>query len=273
MALQPDQLPALWDDHVAVYETVFEPLTNCFAQKALEHLDLHPGSDLLDLGAGSGGGALIAAKRGAHVVAIDASQNMVRRIRARAREANCDRLRAECMDGSALSLRDQSVDGVLSIFGVVLFPDPVLGMREVMRVLKPGGRLALVTWTEIEKYELATRLQRAITTVRGPQVLSAELPAQLRYRDKAVFHALMTDCGLQVENIVRLEQNWMLPSAEWIADRIAFAPGMSAVIAGLGADREAVLDAFVAALVVDQGPGEITLSAVAHAGIAIKPSK
>jgi cyclopropane fatty-acyl-phospholipid synthase-like methyltransferase len=78
--LQPDQNPELWNNHVTVYEEVFEPLTNAFATHALDRLNVAPGDRLIDIGAGAGGAALIAAGRGGDVVAIDASPQMVARI-------------------------------------------------------------------------------------------------------------------------------------------------------------------------------------------------
>jgi SAM-dependent methyltransferase len=273
-ALQPDQQPDRWNDHVAVYEAVFEPLTNAFATHALDALRLRSGDEMIDIGAGSGGAAFLAAQRGVDVLAIDASQNMAARIRMRASESASGvgrgQVRAACMDGTALAVTDASFSAALSVFGIVLFPDAVLGMREAARVLRPGGRLAVVTWTEIEKYELAARLINAIAQVRGPQPPPPSLPAQLRFREQPVFRRLLEGAGLSVERIVRLEQQWTLPSAHWIADRIAFAPGMAAMIDGLGSDRRAVLDTFVTAIESDQGTGEIALTAVAHAGIAVK---
>jgi SAM-dependent methyltransferase len=271
--LQPDQQPSRWNDHVAVYESVFEPLTNAFAGRALDHLDLDPGDRLIDVGAGSGGAALIAAARGADVLAIDAAQQMVARIRRRANDAPTapGRVRAEVMDGTALALPAASFDAAISVFGVVLFPDAGRGMREIARVLEPGGRVAVVTWTEPERYELAARLLAAIAAVRGPQPPPASLPAQLRFRDEAAFRSLLTAPGLVVDDIIRLDEHWRLPSARWIAERVAFAPGMAAMVGGLGADRAAVLDAFVAGLERDQGQAEIVLSAVAHVGVATKP--
>src|SRR3954471_23175462 len=74
--LQPDQQPSRWGDHVSLYEAVFEPLTDAFAAHALEALDIRPGLRCLDVGAGSGGAALLAAQRGASVLAVDASARM-----------------------------------------------------------------------------------------------------------------------------------------------------------------------------------------------------
>src|SRR5262249_17407070 len=101
--LQPDQQPARWDDHVGVYEAVFEPFTNAFARRALDRLALRAGDRLIDVGAGSGGAALIAAARGAEVLAIDASPRMVARIRARANGAHggAGSVRADVMNGMA----------------------------------------------------------------------------------------------------------------------------------------------------------------------------
>jgi len=268
--LQPDQKPELWGDHVAVYEEVFEPLTNAFASHALDELDLSPGDLLIDVGAGAGGAALMAAACGADVVAIDASPHMVARIVARANGAPgiTGRVHAHVMDGMALGLPDGSFDAAISVFGVILFPDADRGMREITRVLKPGGRAAIVTWTETERYELAARLLGAIAAVRGPQPPPTSLPAQLRFRDEPALRRLLGDAGLTVEAIVRVEQRWRMASARWLADHIAFAPGMAAMVGALGADRAPVLDTFVAALERDQGRGEVALSAVAHIGVA-----
>jgi ubiquinone/menaquinone biosynthesis C-methylase UbiE len=269
---QPDQQAARWDDHVAVYEAVFEPLTNAFARRALEYLDLHAGDRLIDVGAGSGGADLIAAENGVHVLAIDASGKMVARLRQRAAmRPVVGRIDAKVMDGTALALPDASFDAALSVFGVILFPDEGLGMREIARVLKPRGRAAVVTWTATERYELVARLQGAIAEVRGPQPPPKFLPAQLRFREEAAFRSLLTEAGLAVQDIARLEERWRLPSARWLADHIAFAPGMSAMVSGLGADRVPVFEAFVSALERDQGKGEVALTAVAHVGLAVKP--
>src|SRR3954462_7346102 len=86
--LQPDQQPTRWDDHVSLYEAVFEPLTNAFAARALDALRVGPGLFCLDVGAGSGGAALLSTRRGASVLAIDASVRMAERIAARARHAD-----------------------------------------------------------------------------------------------------------------------------------------------------------------------------------------
>ncbi|HLL28050.1 MAG TPA: class I SAM-dependent methyltransferase [Xanthobacteraceae bacterium] len=271
--LQPDQQAARWDNHVAVYEAVFEPLTNVFARHALEYLDLHPGDRLIDVGAGSGGAALIAAEQGAHVLCIDASEKMIARLRQRAAAPPlAGRVEAEVMDGMALALPDASFDAALSVFGVILFPDAARGLREIARVLRPDGRAAIVTWTATERYELVARLQSAIAQIRGPQPPLNTLPAQLRFREEGLFRDLLTDAGLLVRKIVRLEERWRLPSARWLAEHIAFAPGMSAMMAGLAADRGPILEAFVSTLERDQGTGEVVLSAVAHAGIAAKPA-
>ncbi len=269
--LQPDQEPARWDEYVAAYEEVFEPLTNAFGAYALDRLGVGRGDRLIDVGAGSGGTALLAAARGVDVLAVDASQQMVARVRVRARDVQAGQIRAAVMDGMELAVPDASFEAAISVFGVILFPDAVRGTRELVRVLKPGGRIALVTWTQTERYELAARLMAAAAAVRGPSAPPAKLPAQLRFREEAAFRELFTAADLRVETIMPLDERWTLPSARWLADRIAFAPGMAALAGALGTDRQAVLDAFISALERDQGPGPVTLSAVAYVGIATKP--
>ena len=60
--LQPDQQPARWDDHVVLYEEVFEPLSLAFARQAIARLELRDGERVLDVAAGTGGAALAMAE-------------------------------------------------------------------------------------------------------------------------------------------------------------------------------------------------------------------
>jgi ubiquinone/menaquinone biosynthesis C-methylase UbiE len=270
--LQPDQRPELWNHHVSVYEAVFEPLTDAFARRALDRLGLRAGDRLLDVAAGSGGAALLAAARGVEVVAVDASPAMVARIRERAAAAATGRVRAELGDGMALALPDASFDAAISVFGVVLFADAARGLREMRRTLRPGGRAAVVTWTEPERYELVARLIDAVASVRGPPPAPPAPPAQLRFREEAAFRALFAEAGLRVVEVTRVEEYLSAPSARWLGQRIGFAPGMAAMMESLGTDRERVMEAFVAALERDRGAGEVALPAVAFVGTGEKPS-
>jgi ubiquinone/menaquinone biosynthesis C-methylase UbiE len=269
--LQPDQDAARWDAHVAGYEAVFERLTDAFAARALDGLEPLAGAALLDLAAGAGGAALQAAARGARVTALDASPAMVARIRERAALAGIDAIAAECADGAAkLPVPDAAFDAALSCFGVVLFPDPAPALAELARVLRPGGRLAVVTWTEPERYELAVRLREAVIAVRGAPPPMAELPAQLRYTEPAALAALAEAGGFGAVRIERVEAALAAPSARALAGSLDFAPGMAAMLAGLGPDRARVLDAFAARLEADQGTGPVALAAVAHIAFAAR---
>lgn len=264
-ALQPDQQVERWDRHVAGYEAVFEGLSNRFAAHALALLAPLDGVVHLDVAAGAGGATLLAAAAGARVTAVDASEAMVARITERATNASAT-ITARVADGMALGLPDASFGSALSCFGVVLFPNPAHGMAELFRVLRPGGRVAIVAWTEPHRYELSARLRAATLAVRGA-VPEGPLPAQLRFIDPDRFMALLTDTGFQSVRVERSEAALQAPSALTLATALAFAPGMAAMLDALGPDRDAVLDAFTKGL----GQGPITLHAVAHIATGTRP--
>lgn len=264
---QPDQIPAAWNDHVAAYEAVFEPFSLQFAERALDRLALPRGAHVLDVGAGSGGLALTIARRGATVTAVDASADMVARTAARATGLP---ITARVMDGQALTFADATFDAAISAFGVVLFPDAVQGLGGMRRVVRPGGRVAIVTWTEPQAYELAAALRAAAAAV-VPDLPAGTLPAQLRYRDRADFTALFKAAGFDAVEITVEAAVLRAPSARHLADRLAFAPGMAAQLAGYGPLRDAVVERFVANLERDFGAGEVYLGGKAFVGIAEAP--
>lgn len=188
-----------------------------FADAALRALDLRAGQRLIDVGCGSGGASLLVASRGVSVVAVGAASHMVARTHERAAQAGVE-VDARVMDGTALDVADAAFDVALSVFGVVLFPDAIAGMTELRRVVRPGGRVAVVTWTGPQHDELATMLRQAVQSV-WPEQPAAPLPAQLRYREEADFRALFAAAGLAEVDIVSgaspSRRGWRPSSAVW----------------------------------------------------------
>jgi ubiquinone/menaquinone biosynthesis C-methylase UbiE len=269
-ALQPDQKPHLWDDHVCLYEEVFEPLSQSLALRAIDTLRLNPGARVIDSGAGAGGAALELARLGMGVTAVDASAGMAARMKQRARAAGLP-LDVLVMDGQHLAFPDASYDAGLSVFGVILYPDAMAGLSELRRIVKPGGRIALVTWTEPEAYELALELRAAAASVLGELPASA-LPAQLRFKDRGQFQALFEAAGLSRIAINIAKAPLKAPSARLLADRVAFAPGMAAMQASFGPREAEILAAFRARLERRFGDGEVELGARAFIGVAEVPA-
>jgi SAM-dependent methyltransferase len=117
--------------------------------RVLDRLDVGPGVRLLDVGAGTGGAiAIPAAQRGAQVVASDVTDAWFDAGRARCEAAGVgDRVEWVVADAMDLPFEDHSFDVVTSTFGHMFAPDHAAAARELARVVKPGGTVAIATWT------------------------------------------------------------------------------------------------------------------------------
>lgn len=138
------QNPDHWDTAARHYEKTAHPFTARYAETALARVTLTSDSRVLDVAAGTGALALLAARTGAQVLATDFSPGMIARIAA----SNLPNVEARVMDGQALALEDASFDAVFSIFGVIMFPDWRKGLAEMARVTRPGGHGVIATWRE-----------------------------------------------------------------------------------------------------------------------------
>ncbi len=108
--------------------------------------DVRPGERVLDVAAGSGNAAIPAALRGAMVVASDLTPELFDVGRRLATEAGAE-LEWREADAEALPFADDAFDVVLSTVGVMFAPHHERAADELVRVTKPGGRLALIDWT------------------------------------------------------------------------------------------------------------------------------
>ncbi|EXI66855.1 MAG: Demethylrebeccamycin-D-glucose O-methyltransferase [Candidatus Accumulibacter adjunctus] len=111
-----------------------------------EAVDLRAGERVLDVAAGNGNATLAAARRHAEVTAIDYVPALLERARQRA-QAEGARVCFETADAENLPYDAGSFDVVLSVFGVMFAPDQERAAHEMLRVLRPGGRIGLANWT------------------------------------------------------------------------------------------------------------------------------
>lgn len=117
--------------------------------RTIGRLGLERGAHVLDLPCGSGASALPAAEAvgpTGSVVAVDLSAGLLELARAKARAAGLRNLRFLQADMRATGLPDRSFDAVVCVFGVFFVPDRPALMRELWRLVRPGGTLAVTCW-------------------------------------------------------------------------------------------------------------------------------
>ncbi|MGW4891941.1 SAM-dependent methyltransferase [Kitasatospora sp. NPDC004240] len=123
-------------------------LTDLLAGK----LGLKPGDRALDLGCGSGAPSIrLARSTGARVVGVTNSAVQIEAAVRAAREAGvADRVSFSCADATVLDFEADSFDAVLMIESIFHLPDRLGALREVARVLRPGGRVALTDLLDLD---------------------------------------------------------------------------------------------------------------------------
>lgn len=111
-----------------------------------EAADIRGGDRVLDVACGNGNAALAAARRWAEVTGIDFVPSLIARARER---ALAERLPVDFMEGDAerLPFEDGWFDVVTSVYGAMFAGDPERAAREMVRVCRPGGRIAMANWT------------------------------------------------------------------------------------------------------------------------------
>jgi ubiquinone/menaquinone biosynthesis C-methylase UbiE len=140
------------DEAAAEYDRAFAHVTMHFMPFLLRAARVVPGMHVLDIATGTGlsaEAALTAVGPRGHVVAADVSPAMAEK--ARERLGNAPNASVSVEDGQALSFADSSFDAVLCSLGLMFFPDPVQGLSEFRRVLRPGGRVAVSVNTVVER--------------------------------------------------------------------------------------------------------------------------
>jgi demethylmenaquinone methyltransferase/2-methoxy-6-polyprenyl-1,4-benzoquinol methylase len=156
--LPEGQVQAMFDRIAGVYDVMNSVMTaglhHRWRERAADLARVGPGSRALDVATGTGDLALALAARGAEVVGSDFSDGMLDRARAKA--AGRVGVRFEHADALALPYADGSFDAATVGFGARNFGDLERGLAEMVRVVRPGGRVVILEITTPTRPPLST---------------------------------------------------------------------------------------------------------------------
>ncbi|MGH7580255.1 MAG: methyltransferase domain-containing protein [Gemmatimonadales bacterium] len=136
-------------DAATGYQELLVPaLMQEWAPRVADAAGIRPGDRVLDVACGTGVLTREVAGRAGPSGAVTGLELSPEMLAVAARLS--PELRWQQGSADALPFPDQSLDAVVSQFGLMFFPDPVAGLREMMRVLVPGGRLAVAVWGSLD---------------------------------------------------------------------------------------------------------------------------
>ncbi len=206
---------AAWDELAPGYDRTNTPTQMRVASEGLRIAGLREGMRFLDVAAGSGALGIPAARLGARVMAVDQSPVMLELLAERARKEGLD-IETQVMDGHALQLRDGAFDIAGSQFGVMLFPDMPGGIREMIRVIRPGGQVLVHAYGNPHEIDFLGFLVAAIQTVRpefdGPPTDPPPLEFQLADPDR--LRSELSAAGLRDVKVETLTETTEFESGE-----------------------------------------------------------
>lgn len=170
--------------------------------------DVRPGLSILDLATGTGEPALTLADLAGpagFVVGTDLVPAMLAHTASRAR-ARALPLRMAAADMQALPYPDGAFDRVIVRFGLMFVPDADAALREMGRVLRPGGRLALAVWGPLTDNTLFREIRSALDEVIGLDPAYSLAPL-FRFAAEGSLAALLAAAGLVgvIEQPLRLD--------------------------------------------------------------------
>jgi len=200
--MQPDQAvldawsgsAPYWEKHREAIRQMFAPVTRALVEDAL----IGGGQTVLDIATGPGEPALSVAALvgpGGKVTGIDPVPEMVAAARRATESLDLSNAQFEVAPADRLPFPDQSFDAVISRFGAMFFPSPVDALREMLRVLKPGGKIALAVWYSADTNPFFYTMQRVMERYIESPPPVPDAPDAFRFASPGKLRDILAEAG------------------------------------------------------------------------------
>ncbi len=167
-----------------------------------------PGQRVLELAAGLGETGMLAAELVAPmggVIISDQAEAMLEGARARAIELGLSNLEFQVLNAEWIDLPLASVDAALCRWGYMLMADPATALSETRRVLRPGGRVALAVWDDVESNPWALLPARELSERGLTSAQAAGQPGPFALGSSARVESLLAEAGFTELHVEALD--------------------------------------------------------------------
>src|SRR5437660_580692 len=183
-----------WQQHATTIRRMFAPVTDALVQDA----GIVEGHSLLDVAGGPGEPSLTIAERVGPTGSVMCTDAVAEMVQAAEREAHRRGIAnisfRHCM-ADALPFGDTSFDVVISRLGVMFFPDPSAALREMLRVTKPGGALALAVWQETEQNPFLHVVTEVLSRYVEAPPADPDAPGAFRFAEPGKLASILKEAG------------------------------------------------------------------------------
>ena len=200
VALEKRQVERAYDLYAPVYDFIFDWIFAPGRAAAIKQLGLARNDSVLEVGIGTGLNLPLYPPT-CRLTGIDLSQEMLDKAVERVQTLTRTNVTLKVMDATALDFADNEFDKALATYTISAVPDPVAVLREMRRVVKPGGVLVILNHFRSEG-RIAGRLEDLV----------APLCTRLGWKSNLALKPLLARVGLEPEVVARLNMfnGWRL---------------------------------------------------------------
>ena len=200
-----------WTQNASGYDARAGQMTTVIIEPMLSAVGAVAGARLLDVCCGPGYVAGAAAGRGLAAVGVDITPAMIDEARSRFPDAEF-----QVGDAENLDFPDASFDAALCQFALMFFEDRAKALKEMARVTRPGGRIAVAVWAPLEASPGYAHMVKLLERLFGNTVAD-ELRAPFTLGDERTLRALFAEAGMPDAELRRVDGAARFPSIEeWV---------------------------------------------------------
>lgn len=227
-----------WEKHRELIQHMFAPITKALLGDA----EVRPGDTVLDVATGPGDPALSVADEvgpSGKVIGIDPVPKLIEGARRAAAQMGMMNTQFEIAGADALPFPAETFDAEISRFGVMFFPSPVDGVREMLRVLKPGKKLAFAVWHFIDNNPFHHSLARIVDRYVEPVPLPPDAPNPFRFASPGKLKSVLVEAGAAepAERLLRFSIDAPLSVEDFWTFRCEWAEKLREKLAQLPAEQ------------------------------------
>jgi phosphatidylethanolamine/phosphatidyl-N-methylethanolamine N-methyltransferase len=200
VALEKRQVQRAYELYAPVYDLIFDWVFAPGRRAAIQHLELKPNDNVLEVGIGTGLNLPLYPPT-CRLTGIDLSQEMLDKAVERVHTLAMPNVALKVMDATSMDFGDDEFDSALATYTISAVPDPVAVLREMRRVVKPGGRLVLLNHFRSER-RVAARFEDLV----------APVCTRLGWKSNLKMTPLLKAVGLVPEVVIRVNMfnGWRL---------------------------------------------------------------